>query len=94
MTIKFLVDKLEHLHEDTRFNISKPRHYKVEYELGNKTFIDIEEIRNYLIEQSFGMPISFHLLILSKINKWMFPWNVIRDMNCIDLSDDWTKYKL
>ncbi|BCC09770.1 TPA: hypothetical protein ACTZ2G_005407 [Bacillus cereus] len=94
MTIKFLVDKLEHLHGDPLFNISKPKHYKVEYELGDKNFIDIEEIRNYLIKQSSGMPISFHLLILSKTNKWMLPWNVIRDLNCIDLSDDWTKYKL
>ncbi|MBT2640062.1 hypothetical protein J7I80_14650 [Bacillus sp. ISL-41] len=94
MTIKFLVDKLDHLHEDTRFNISKPRHYKVEYELGNKTFIDIDEIRNFLIEQSFGMQISFQLLIVSEINKWLFPWNIIRNLNFIDLSDDWTEYKL
>ncbi|PRS29065.1 hypothetical protein C6W19_22900 [Bacillus sp. RJGP41] len=94
MTIKFLVDKLEHLHEGTPFNISKPRYYKVEYELGENAFIDIEEIRNYLIGQSFGMPISFNLLILSKTNKWMLPWNVIRDLNFIELNDDWTKYKL
>lgn len=94
MTIKFLVDKLDPLHEDTRFNISKPRHYKVEYELGNKTFIDIDEIRNFLIEQSFGVQISFQLLIVSEINKCLFPWNIIRNLNFIDLSDDWTEYKL
>ena len=43
MTIKFLVDKLEHLHGDPLFNISKPKHYKVEYELGDKILLILKK---------------------------------------------------
>lgn len=95
ITIKFLLDKLKHLHESNLFNISKPRHYKVEFELGNNSIINIKEIYTYLKKQNLDTSVTFTLYIFSKTEKWLFPWQVIRYMDSIDITNNnWGSYKI
>jgi hypothetical protein len=85
-TIKYLLDKLAHFHGMQKFNINKPRHFKITYELGDIQNLNVDEIRQYLKEQSLGNHYTFDLIITNGEKRWEFSNHELKDLDFIDVN--------
>lgn len=85
-TIKYLLDKLTLFHGIQTFNINKPRHFKITYELSDMQKLNLDEIRQYLKEQSLGKPYTFELIITDEKKRWEFSNNELKDLDFIDVN--------
>lgn len=91
-TIKFLLDKLEYIHEGSLFNTPAPSHFKVEYEISDSTEILLKEIFDHLNHQTYGNPFSFSLRAISSNKTWEFPWNYLKDHDKLVLNSSLDKF--
>lgn len=79
-TTKYLLDKIPNLHSGTLFDVHKPFHYKVEYEVNEIEIVDVQKINDHLQHQSNNYPYSFELIVVSPKKRWAFPWSYLKDV--------------
>lgn len=92
ITIKYLLDSIKIMHQGSLFNISKPRHYRVKYEVFERKIVDIKNITQYLSDQTFNHPFTFKLLVTSQTKRWEFPWEVVKNFDSINLEDNYDNF--
>ncbi|RAS94624.1 hypothetical protein A6E21_13750 [Bacillus cereus] len=93
-TMKFLLDNLTNIHLSPKFNVKSPLIFKVIYEIGDTTKINLDEIRDYLKEQSFNHPFYFSLILMSETQKWDIPSKYLQNQKEICIDSSIQKFKI